>query len=35
MKFYKTLKKELLKDKKIRNAYDALGPEYALDLNDY
>ncbi len=30
MKTFKTLKKELLKDKTVKKAYDALGPEFAL-----
>jgi len=29
-KSYKQFKKELLKDKKIKQAYDDLGPEFAL-----
>jgi len=29
-KSYKNLKKKLLKDKRIRQAYDELGPEFAL-----
>jgi DNA-directed RNA polymerase subunit N (RpoN/RPB10) len=30
MKSYKTFKKELLKNKKIKKAYDELGPEFEL-----
>ena len=30
MKSYKSLKKELLKDKAIKKAYDELGPEFIL-----
>ncbi|HBH46659.1 MAG: transcriptional regulator [Candidatus Jacksonbacteria bacterium RIFOXYC2_FULL_44_29] len=30
MKTYRQLKSKLLKDKKIKNAYDALEPEFAL-----
>jgi len=30
MKSWKQFKKELLKDKKIREAYDKLGPEFKL-----
>ena len=30
MKSYKTLKKQLFRDKEIRKAYDELGPEFEL-----
>ncbi len=30
MKSYKTLRSTLLKDKKIKKAYDELGPEFAV-----
>lgn len=30
MRSYKSVKKQLLKDKKIRKAYDELGPEFVL-----
>lgn len=30
MKSYKTLKKQLLKDKEIKRAYEELGPEFEL-----
>ena len=30
MKSFKTFKRQLLRDKKIKKAYDELGPEFAL-----
>lgn len=30
MKSYKTIKRQLLKDEKIKKAYDELGPQFAL-----
>ncbi len=30
MKSYKTIKKQLLKDKKVKKAYNELGPEFEL-----